>query len=107
MLRDDLRALVPLLCRRAVWGKLLFFPLGALRFLPKGVYDVRGRLSDVLKKLDPKRFIMCNRSFVVNLRYVQSACNDYLTIDGTKISVSKSHRKEIMQHFSNFLGENV
>ena len=73
----------------------------------KGVYDVRGRLSDVLKKLDPKRFIMCNRSFVVNLRYVQSACNDYLTIDGTKISVSKSHRKEIMQHFSNFLGENV
>lgn len=73
----------------------------------KGVYDVRGRLSDVLKKLDSKRFIMCNRSFVVNLRYVQSACNDYLTIDGTKISVSKSHRKEIMQHFSNFLGENV
>ena len=73
----------------------------------KGVYDVRGRLSDVLKKLDPKRFIMCNRSFVVNLRYVQSACNDYLTIDGTKISISKSHRKEIMQHFSNFLGENV
>ena len=61
----------------------------------KGNYDIRGRLSDVMKRLDPKRFIMCNRSFVVNLRYVQSACNDYLTIDGTKISVSKSHRKEI------------
>ena len=73
----------------------------------KGVYDVRGRLSDVIKKLDSKRFIMCNRSFVVNLRYVSSACNDYLIIDGTKISISKSHRKEIMQHFSNFLGENL
>lgn len=73
----------------------------------KGVYDVRGRLSDVTKKLDQKRFIMCNRSFVVNLRYVSSACNEYLVVDGTKISISKSHRKEIMQHFSNFLGENL
>jgi two-component system, LytTR family, response regulator LytT len=70
-------------------------------------YNVRGRLADVIKKLDPKRFIMCNRSFVVNLRYVQSAANDYLTIDGTRIAISKSHRKEIMQHFSNFLGENL
>lgn len=73
----------------------------------KGTYDVRGRLSDVTKKLDQKRFIMCNRSFVVNLRYVSSACNEYLVVDGTKISISKSHRKEIMQHFSNFLGENL
>ncbi len=72
----------------------------------KGVYDVRGR-SGCAEKIGSEAFIMCNRSFVVNLRYVQSACNDYLTIDGTKISVSKSHRKEIMQHFSNFLGENV
>ena len=27
----------------------------------KGNYDIRGRLSDVMKRLDPKRFIMCNR----------------------------------------------
>lgn len=73
----------------------------------KGNYDVRGRLSDVVKKLDPKRFIVCNRSFVVNLRYVSSVCNDHLVIDGTEISVSKTHRKEIMQHFSNFLGESL
>ncbi len=73
----------------------------------RGVYDVRGRLSDVIKKLDPKRFILCNRSFVVNLRYVSSACNEYLVVDGKKIFISKSHSKEIMRHFSNFLGENL
>lgn len=73
----------------------------------KGNYDVRGRLSDVIKKLDPRHFIMCNRSFVVNLRYVSSVCSDSLTVEGTKISISKAHRKEIMQHFSNFLGENL
>lgn len=73
----------------------------------KGNYDVRGRLSDVMKKLDEKRFIMCNRSYVVNLRYVSSITNDYLMVEGTQISISKSHRKEIMQHFSNFLGDNL
>ncbi len=71
------------------------------------VYEVRGRLSDVIKKLDPKRFIMCNRSFVVNLRYVSSACSEYLVVDGKKVFISKSHSKEIMKHFSNFLGENL
>lgn len=73
----------------------------------KGSYEVRGRLSDVVKKLDPKRFIMCNRSFVVNLRYVSSVCSDYLVVDGKKIYMSKSHSKEIMKLFSNFLGETL
>jgi two-component system response regulator LytT len=73
----------------------------------KGNYDIRGRLSDVMKRLDPKRFIMCNRSYVVNLRYVSNINNDFLVVDGTQISISKSHRKEILQHFSNFLGENL
>lgn len=73
----------------------------------KGTYEVRGRLSDVIQKLDKKRFIMCNRSFVVNLRYVSSACSEYLVVDGKKVYISKSHSKEIMKHFSNFLGENL
>ena len=62
---------------------------------------------EVMKRLDPKRFIMCNRSYVVNLRYVSNINNDFLVVDGTQISISKSHRKEILQHFSNFLGENL
>lgn len=73
----------------------------------KGIYYVRGRLSDVIKKLDQKHFIMCNRSFVVNLRYVSSACSEYLVVDGKKVFISKSHSKEIMRHFTNFLGENL
>jgi DNA-binding LytR/AlgR family response regulator len=59
----------------------------------KGLYEVRGRLSDVIQKLDQKRFIMCNRSFVVNLRYVSSACSEYLVVDGKKVYISKSHSK--------------
>ena len=28
-------------------------------------------------------------------------------VDGKKVYISKSHSKEIMKHFSNFLGENL
>ena len=73
----------------------------------KGDYTVRGRLSDVREKLDPTRYVLCNRSFVVNLRYVSNLGSDYLTIGDTKISISKSHRKELMKRFSSFLGDSL
>ena len=73
----------------------------------KGDYVVRGRLSDVIEKLDQTRFVLCNRSFVVNLRYVSNVGSDYLTIGDTKISISKSHRKELMQRFSSYLGDSL
>lgn len=73
----------------------------------KGDYTVRGRLSDVLGKLDEKHFVMCNRSFIINLRYVTNVTTNSLIVNGTEISISKSHRKGIMQHFSNYLGENL
>ena len=73
----------------------------------KGDYVVRGRLSDVREKLDETRFVLCNRSFVVNLRYVSNLGSDYLTIGETKISISKSHRKELLKRFSSFLGDSL
>ncbi len=73
----------------------------------KGEYTVRGRLSDVSGKLSPDRFVMCNRSFIVNLRHVSNVTSDYLLIGDTRISVSKSHRKELMQRFSSFLGDSL
>ena len=73
----------------------------------KGEYTVRGRLSDVMDKLEPERFVLCNRSFIVNLRYVSNITADYLLVGDTKISISKSHRKELMQRFSSFLGDSL
>ena len=73
----------------------------------RGDYTVRGRLSDVSEKLSPDRFVMCNRSFIVNLRHVSNVTSDYLLIGDTRISVSKSHRKELMKRFSSFLGDSL
>ena len=73
----------------------------------RGEYTVRGRLSDVSEKLSPDRFVMCNRSFIVNLRHVSNVTADYLLIGDTRIPVSKSHRKELMKRFSNYLGDSL
>ena len=73
----------------------------------KGEFTVRGRLSDLTDKLDPERFVLCNRSFIVNLRYVSNVTPDYLTVGNTRITISKSHRKELMQRFSSFLGDSL
>ena len=68
-----------------------------------GDYTVRGRLGDVYEQLDHDYFLACNRSFIVNLRYVTEICTDHVVLNGTKISVSKSHRKEIQSRFSAFM----
>ena len=73
----------------------------------KGEYTVRGRLSDVSKKLTSDHFVMCNRSFIVNLRHVSNIMPDYLLIGDTRISISKSHRRELMKRFSSFLGDSL
>ncbi len=73
----------------------------------KGSYNVRGRISDVSEKLDQRNFVLCNRSFVVNLRYVSNITADSLTVGDTLISISKSRRKELMQRFSSFLGDSI
>ena len=68
-----------------------------------GDYTVRGRLGDVYEQLDHDYFLACNRSFIVNLRYVTEICTDHVILNGTKISVSKSHRKEIQSRFAAFM----
>ena len=73
----------------------------------RGDYTVRGKLGDVSAKLNPERFVMCNRSFIVNLRHVSNVTADYLLIGDTRISVSKSHRKELLKRFSSYLGDSL
>ena len=73
----------------------------------RGDYTVRGKLSDVIEKLNPDRFVMCNRSFIVNLRHISNVTQDSVLIGDTRISVSKSHRKELMKRFSSFLGDSL
>lgn len=73
----------------------------------QGDYRVRGRLGEVRERLDDRLFIQCNRSYLVNMRHVQSLHSDHLMVNGVKIQIAKSHHKKIEQMFINYLGESI
>ena len=73
----------------------------------QGEYRVRGQLYEARKQLDEKQFILCHRSYLVNLRHISSVHDEYLIVNGKKVLISKSHRKEIERRFVSYLGENL
>lgn len=73
----------------------------------QGEYKLRGNLGEVAEKMKDQNFLLCSRSYLVNLRYVTSVHDDYLVVDGKEIPISKSHRKEIQQRFINYLGDSL
>ena len=71
----------------------------------QGDYRVRGRLGEVREKLGDRFFIQCSRSYLVNIRHVESLHSDYLIVNGDKIQITKSHHKKIEQLFLNYLSD--
>ena len=47
-----------------------------------GDFKTYGRLLDIQQKLQGYSFIQCNRSYLVNMRHVQSMNNDHLIVTG-------------------------
>lgn len=73
----------------------------------EGDFKVRGQLSEARGKLEDEHFILCSRSYLVNLRYVTRIGADTLTVHGEQVPISKSHHREIERRFAGFLGENL
>lgn len=72
-----------------------------------GDVRVRGQLSEVRERLENQHFILCNRSYLVNLRYISSLSENHLVVGDDAIPISKSRRREIEQRFVDYLGENT
>ncbi|MCD8021953.1 MAG: LytTR family DNA-binding domain-containing protein, partial [Lachnospiraceae bacterium] len=73
----------------------------------QGDIKVRGTLGEVRSRLDEKHFIQCSRSYLVNMRYIKKVSKDFVEVNGVKVPISQSHRKEIEQRFIKYLGENI
>jgi two-component system LytT family response regulator len=78
-----------------------------IRIYTKGKsYQVRETMNDFLLRVNPKDFIRIHRSTAVNFNYVkelQPWSNDnYIVIlkDGTKLSIGRTYRKNILTLFS-------
>lgn len=73
----------------------------------QGDFRVRGRLGEVREKIGDRYFIQCSRSYLVNIRHVQSLHSDHLIVHGDKIQITKAHHKKMEQMFVNYLNGTV
>ena len=60
----------------------------------QGVYSIRDKLGDVMKRLSPVDFVRCHNSYIVYLPAVREMLADvFLMDDGREVMISRSYRK--------------
>lgn len=71
------------------------------------MYKVKQSLDILRKKLPVHLFVLCHRSYIVNILYIRNIINSSVTmVDGTKLQVSRNYQSQLTRQFRDyFLGE--
>lgn len=65
-----------------------------------GIYSIRDKLSDVVKRLPPADFVRCHNSFIVYFPAVREMKKGLFVLnDGSQIVISRSHAKAVKNAF--------
>ena len=62
-------------------------------------------LKSALDTLSPEKFCMCNRCYIVNLRYVTEIKDNIVVVGGDELIISRYRRKEFMEALARFWGK--
>lgn len=68
-------------------------------------YDTYMSMSGLEKELKKEGFFRCHKSFLINLRYVESISKDFVTIGGNQIVVSRLKMKSLREELAKIIGE--
>lgn len=71
-----------------------------------GTYSMRGSLGEAEKKLRPYGFRPCSRYCLVNMRYVKGIYDWYILVNGEKVEVSRSRRRQMLEELVGYFGGN-
>lgn len=73
------------------------------------VYRICKSLSDVYEKLDPSMLYRVHSAFIVNFHYLKVIRNNYIELyhSDKKIPISRSHKKEILTEYTNYIERNL
>ena len=67
---------------------------------PKGRYEFRRTMVQLLKELDDDLFARCHKSYIINIRHLDSISNtSAIMANGDKIPLSKNMSKEMNERF--------
>ena len=71
----------------------------------EGVVSTRGTIKDVMETLNYSCFTLCNKSCVVNLRFVQMIDGDEVLLsNGERLQISRPRKTEFMQQIADYYG---
>ena len=70
----------------------------------EGVYKTYDQLKSAMELLGDSSFALCNRCYLVNLRFVTAIEELSVTVGGEKLQISRNKKKEFMQILNDFLG---
>lgn len=66
------------------------------------VITTRETISNIETKLPHKKFMRCHRSFIVSIPRIDSFTNEYIEINKTAVSISRSYRTNVLKRLDNF-----
>ena len=70
-----------------------------------GNYKATGSLNSIEKTLSKYNFSLCNRCYLVNLRYVTSVKKGFVLIDNEELIISRAKQASFMKDLNDFLAE--
>jgi DNA-binding LytR/AlgR family response regulator len=70
-------------------------------------YRCRTSVQDIERALNSKSFFRCHVGFLINLQYVKQIEHDFVIVAGHRLPVSRHRKKELLDAFTNHLGETM
>ena len=70
----------------------------------KGDFKLLGSLKSAAEQLSAESFVLCNRCYLVNLRYVSEVSDNAVRVDSDMLIISRYRRKEFMKALAKFWG---
>ena len=73
-------------------------------YTEEGEYEAIGKISEILKELEPHGFIRTHQGFIVNMDYIKRFDQtDVVLFDGSKVMISVRKRISALQAFDKYL----
>ena len=69
-----------------------------------GIYSVRSSLSSAMEELAPYSFAKCNQCYLVNLQHVTDMREDFVTVAGENLEISRRSRKTFLDALVAYIG---
>lgn len=70
-----------------------------------GDFSTFGSIADVRKTLDKPCFALCNRCYLVNLKYVTALKVNSVVVDGDILQISRNKRAEFLKALNDYIAE--